>query len=664
VSPEERDFAALIRRGSRRARGLAVVEAMAWGAAVAAVSLVAAPFVAIAVGAWRLRAATTTATVRALEQTNPESRNVFITAAELLNGQLAAKPEARDRVFMRAAAVSRASAVSAAFSARPMFIATAVALVAWATAATVHLRRTAVDRTAPAVVRSPGSGNAATPAMHVTATIEPPQYSRQAPLTVIDPPQIAALEGSTLALEIQSSSRRVTVELNGAAQAISRDARGRFVQRFQLRKTGYIAISDEGSGRRLVPIVVAPDALPAVRVTAPNRDLVFADANQRVAFEVRATDDFGLRALSLQYTKVSGSGEQFEFQEGEIPLAVVRTNDRDWHGTAARSLTALDLKEGDMLVYRAAAADVRPGGGTAMSDAFFIEISKLGVAAGDAFTLPEQETRYALSQQMLIVKTRKLDARRATMTPADVQEEALNLAVEQRMIRAEFVFMLGGEVEDEEVEAEQSTELQAGRLENRGQRDLRAATVAMSEAGKLLTGVNTAGALKAERAAVAALQRAFSRDRYILRALATRTELDPQRRLTGNLSQAVSWRRESPTSEPNRRAARLQDLLSGIGGLRQPGTAAPEHVVALAREALAIDPESAALRGVAADLQRLADAAAAISPDARRQQIDSLAAAVAAETTRSLASSPMLPDTSSAPLAGAFADALRRGHAR
>ena len=38
----------------------------------------------------------------------------------------------------------------------------------------------------------------------------------------------------------------------------------------------------------------------------------------------------------------------------------------------------------------------------------------------------------------------------------------MNLAVEQRMIRAEFVFMLGGEINDEEVEAEQSVELQEG----------------------------------------------------------------------------------------------------------------------------------------------------------------------------------------------------------
>ena len=39
-------------------------------------------------------------------------------------------------------------------------------------------------------------------------------------------------------------------------------------------------------------------------------------------FDARATDDFGLRSLALRYTKVTGSGENFEFQEGEIPLTL------------------------------------------------------------------------------------------------------------------------------------------------------------------------------------------------------------------------------------------------------------------------------------------------------------------------------------------------------
>ena len=87
------------------------------------------------------------------------------------------------------------------------------------------------------------------------------------------------------------------------------------------------------------------------------------------------------------------------------------------------------------------------------------------------------------------------------------------------MIRAEFVFMLGGEVEDEEVEAEQSTELQAGRLQNRGQRDVRAATIAMSQAEKLLTGADTArGAGRRARSGRRAAARLLARALHSARA--------------------------------------------------------------------------------------------------------------------------------------------------
>ena len=387
-------------------------------------------------------------------------------------------------------------------------------------------------------------------------------------------------------MALESPAADVTVEQNGTA-TFARPRSRRTSRRRADAGANRLHGHHRGGISRTIPIVVSPDTLPSVRITVPGRDLVYAGGNPRITFDARATDDYGLRSLALHYTKVSGSGEQFEFKEGEIPLAVTRSSRRE--GRAARSLDELELKDGDMLVYCAVAADERPGDASANSDAFFIEISKLGVAAGDAFTLPEEETRYALSQQMLIIKTERLHQRRASMPAEELADAALNLAVEQRMIRAEFVFMLGGEVQDEEVEAEQSTELQEGRLQNRGQRDLRAATTAMSQAEKLLTGTNTAEALVAERAAVTALQRAFARDRYILRALASRANLDPARRLTGDLKDASGWVRARSTAPEDRRAAQLQDVMAGLGAiLRDGSTLGPAGAAVLARQTLAI----------------------------------------------------------------------------
>ena len=665
MSPDERSVADVLNRAAWHARGVAIAEAVAWGTAVATASVAGGIVTAVTIAVWRLRGTTEQSIVRAVERGHAGIGNLLVTASELSSGRLSAKPDVRARVFAQAAGMTGAIDVRAAFPIQPVARAVMVAAVAWLVVATAQLWRHPLARLAPGLTAPPESGLAkVVTKLHVTATLEPPAYTGRSATTAVDPSQIEAVEHTVLTMIVDTAANRVTADHDGATQALSRDATGRFVRRLELTRTGYISIATDSGSERLIPIVVSPDALPGVRVTAPSRDLVFADVDQRVAFEVQATDDFGLRSLSLQYTRVSGSGEQFEFEDGEIPLEIVRPNNRDWRGKAVRTLAAFNLKEGDMLVYRAVAADARTRGGTASSDAFFIEISKLGVGAGDAFTLPEQETRYALSQQMLIIKTGRLHGKRSTVAPMEFRDEALNLAVEQRMVRAEFVFMLGGEVEDEALEAAQSTELQEGRLANRGQSDLRAATVAMSQAEKLLTAADTGAALTAERAAVAALQRAFTRDRYILRALATRTELDPQRRLTGNLSQAVNWRRPLPLAPSNRRAALLQDLLAGIGALHNPATSEPARAIQLGREALSIDAASAVLRTAAADLQRIADTWSTTEAESRRRAFDTVASSVAAETARALATAPVSPRATAPSLAGAFADALRRGGER
>ena len=653
MSLDEQAIVAVVRSATRRARLLAMAEGLTVGIAAAASSRVAGLVGGIAYVAWRWQDSRRRSIVEAAEQSHPELRNLLITWNEISEGTLAVSPSACERVNAKAAARAKSIDLARVVPATRLPQVVLVAAVAWTVVGLANWRQSSAAR------RSPVTASKQAPAgpLRLTATIQPPAYTGLAAATLTDPVQIDAVQGSALTMALDSTASIVSVEQDGTAASLVRDGDGRFTGRLTLTRTGYIVITT-GDISRTIPVVVSPDRLPSVRVTAPGRDLVYAGGNPRFTFDARATDDYGLRSLALHYTKVSGSGEQFEFQEGEIPLALTRASSREWQGGAARSLDELDLKEGDMLVYRAVASDERPGDGSASSDAFFIEISKLGVAAGDAFTLPEEETRYALSQQMLIIKTERLHQRRAGMAAEELADAALNLAVEQRMIRAEFVFMLGGEVQDEEVEAEQSTELQEGRLRNRGQRDLRAATIAMSQAEKLLTGTNTAEALVAERAAVTALQRAFARDRYILRAFASRANLDPARRLTGDLKDASGWARTKAAAPEDRRAAQLQDVMAGLGAfLRDGANLGPARAAVLARQALAIDPESAALRRAATELQRLASTWATTSADARRKAVDAAAAGVSAEAARVLADSPI---PASAPaLAGPFADAFR-----
>lgn len=636
----------LVERATLRARVLLAAEAAAAGVAVAAWSIVAGLLVAIAFAVWRATTVSRAAVVRAIERATPASRNVLITADELTSGTLAVRPAVRERVMAQAAVVAQSVDVAAAFRPARVLQLTMLALAAWIVVAGVRVWRggSVVPASSSSSPRRTPAGASEAGALRVTVDVTPPAYTHRAPTHAVDPSAIEAVEGSEVRLTIDSSGASARVESGEATIDLTRRGSAPFEHRIVARKSGFLLVTGISGARRMMTVTVTPDALPEVRLTEPGRDLVYSAGNPRIVFQARATDDYGLRALALRYTKVSGSGEQFEFKDGEIPLTIASPSAREWSGSAARSLADLGLHDGDVLVYRASARDVRPGeGGESSSDAFFIEISRLGVAAGDAFTLPEQETRYALSQQMLIVKTERLEQKRTSTPPEEFNEASQGLAVEQRMIRSEFVFMLGGEIQDEEVEAEQSTELQEGRLANRGQRDLRAATVAMSQAEKWLTAANTAEALKAERAAVAALQRAFTRDRYILRALATRSQLDLSRRLTGTVAEPIGWRRTVESGPASRRAAYLQSLLQGLGELTANAGDRDRRAIigVLAELAVRTDAESQALRRVATDLQKLADSWNASTAEARTRAIDAIAAQVASDARRALADPPI-----------------------
>ncbi len=100
---------------------------------------------------------------------------------------------------------------------------------------------------------------------------------------------------------------------------------------------------------------------------------------------------------------------------------------------------------------------------------------------------------------------------------------------------------MGGHVEDEEEEAEQSHEIQEGRLENTARREISRRSATWRVAEQALVAIDTAAALAQAKLAVDALQRAFGRNRYILRTLPVRSRVDPSRRLTGKLDDASGW---------------------------------------------------------------------------------------------------------------------------
>src|SRR5204862_2431955 len=171
------------------------------------------------------------------------------------------------------------------------------------------------------------------------------------------------------------------------------------------------------------------------------------------------------------------------------------------------------------------------------------------------------------------LKIERLDfqARERSLARPALVEAAANIAAEQRAVRANFIFLLGGEIQDEEVEAETSSEIAEGRFANKARQEIVGATVLMGRVERALTAVSTKDALPPARDAVRALQRAFGHSRYLLRALPARARIDPARRLSGDLKDATDWNRALAPAAPDAQAdaarAALIEVIAAGGDL-------------------------------------------------------------------------------------------------
>jgi len=203
-------------------------------------------------------------------------------------------------------------------------------------------------------------------------------------------------------------------------------------------------------------------------------------------------------------------------------------------------------------------------------------------------------------------------------------------------------------------------------MQNQGRQDVLVAIRKMSDAATSLAVADTSAALVHERAAVAALQRAFVKSRLILRTMNVRERIDPTRRLTGETKGEGSWRR--PPSEPQvapKTAAlrRALDQLASFTGRSTFSAGERSRLAAVAESILQIDPASPALRQTASRITAAADAVASGQAPARIKELVTGAAVdlskMMREALRAEADGPI--DSAGAALAGALADRLRRG---
>ncbi len=616
----------------------------------------------------------------------PACANTVRTASELITAEgtgrqagsstsaplLAVSPRVGSLVFHEAAQRVRGISVSELIPVRYAALMLAVGVVLWTL---IAARDVSPVRSVRAAVQTAVAPNAAR-IDDIIITVTPPAYTGRAAVVMPDSARISALTGSRILLAVQGLADSLRMETLDGVQTIAPERTGKFELTLTAVADGFVALqpllNGRGAGaRRLIGISVSSDEAPRVRITQPSRDVRLNSPDTSLAIAITADDDIALGSLRLRYTKVSGSGERFTFDEGEIPVRVTRVSARQWMGQAQWSLSPLSLEPGDLVVYRAVTTDNRPGSPPQESDALIAELQAIGGEAAAGFDMDEEFERYAVSQAMVVLKTERLVAAMNNMSRDSIARAAQSLAVEQRKVRAEFVFMMGGELADEhghegdlddlgeEAEAEAEGDILAGRLENQGRIALMRAVRAMSRAGTALDAVEVSTALVSEKQALSNIQLAFSRSRILLRALSQRESLDLTRRLSGDLSEARSVRRASVLAEVDSQTVSLQSILARLATLAG-STAAADELSMLAQQLLQQDGTSDAAAEIASMLST-ASAAASRGNRAEARTIAEQASLALAQLLRvrlPMASGSAPPFTQHR-LEGALADVLR-----
>jgi hypothetical protein len=490
----------------------------------------------------------------------------------------------------------------------------------------------------------------------IEVTVVPPPYSELPRTTTIDPSRIEALAGSRIEVRVQASAAAVMLETLEGTQSMRRDG-GSFNAILTAHTDAFLSIEPRDSGGKaglpqLVGLAITPDYAPRVTLTSPGRDLFFSAVPDTLPVQISADDDHALESVRLRYTAVSGSGERFTFVEHDVPITVNAASPTSWTARGTWRLAGLGLSPGDLVVYRAIATDKRPGAPPAESESYVLEVVTPGAVAAEGFAADDRRDRYAVSQQMVILKTERLIARRGSLAVDSVNAEARQLAAEQRSVRAEFVFMMGGELEDiagelagtlelnEVTEAEAESDILAGRLQNQGRVAMMRAIRVMSLASSALTDANLDQALQNERAALENLMRAFSRSRFILRALTQRERIDLERRLGGRLALTAGISGPQVAALPDERTMALRRLLADVAALSSANSTAADRAVASALGVLRADPGSAATQRLAARVQAIAGLARGRQAPGLSLRIDSLLKDVSLEVSLALPTAP------------------------
>ncbi|HEY0016647.1 MAG TPA: hypothetical protein VGC13_10025 [Longimicrobium sp.] len=278
-------------------------------------------------------------------------------------------------------------------------------------------------------------------------TVQPPAYAGIAAQDGRGDDPISALPGSRVRIRSRFPDRWDGVRagaIGGASLPVRRDG-GEWIVEYVMppdaRGLSLEAMADGGVvDRRIVPLAPLPDQPPDVQLLAPEADLVLASGVGRIGLRATAADDYGVGRFDLHWTHSRGSGESYEFVEGDWAFSRVSRNGRTSTGELVIDLGTLRLQPGDIMHIRAVARDRNnvTGPGESVSRTRIIrvarpdEMDQINTDIGVPAELPKDPV---MSQRMIILMTERLIRERPRLSRQELQSRAAEIAQHQSRLR-------------------------------------------------------------------------------------------------------------------------------------------------------------------------------------------------------------------------------------
>lgn len=286
-------------------------------------------------------------------------------------------------------------------------------------------------------------------------TIEPPRYT-VLPASRQDALDARVPEGALLRWQLRFAPQPRAVKLrfhDGRELALSA-AGEEWTAQYKLDNAALYRIEIEAdtalAQERRYRLDTVADQPPTIRVDAPDKTLSLReDGQDSWAFDIRASDDYGLGEASLEIVRAQGSGENIAVKRETLRLRG-EGDARERRYRHRIELAPLQLAPGDELIVRLDVADRRePQAQHSRSASYILRLppppgdDSVGMDGLVQKTLPA----YFRSQRQLIIDTEALIAEKPRLGNDDFVARSDALGVEQKILRLRYGQFLGEEFE-------------------------------------------------------------------------------------------------------------------------------------------------------------------------------------------------------------------------